>query len=97
VGPGLSPAVVTDKPHGGWHGACWKRRSSVFPLRLNELTAGVRSKRCVKIHHSGSTRAAISPTLFVDGTQWWVSAGGTGDCGGLLFWQLRRDRGTRGL
>jgi hypothetical protein len=32
----------------------------------------------------------ISPALFADGTQWWVSIGVVGGYGALLFWQLRQ-------
>lgn len=32
----------------------------------------------------------ICPMLFVDGTQWWVSAGVIGGYGSLLYRQLRR-------
>jgi len=39
----------------------------------------------------------ISPALFAGGTQWWVSAGVAGGYGVLLFWQLRRERRTRGI
>jgi hypothetical protein len=36
----------------------------------------------------------ISPALFMDGTQWWVSAGVAGGYGGRLFWQLRQRRSS---
>jgi hypothetical protein len=39
----------------------------------------------------------VSPALFTDGIQWWVSAGVAGGYGVRLFWQLRRERATRGL
>ncbi len=39
----------------------------------------------------------VSPALFTDGIQWWVSAGVACGYGALLFWQLRRERETRGI
>jgi len=38
-----------------------------------------------------------SPALFTGGIQWWVSGGVAGGYGTLLFLQLLRERGTRGL
>jgi hypothetical protein len=32
----------------------------------------------------------LCPVLFVNGIQWWVSAGVVLGYGGLLFWQLRQ-------
>jgi len=38
----------------------------------------------------------ISPALFTDGIQWWVSGGVAGGYGALLFVQLLRERAARG-